>query len=111
MAKFIKINSADNVAVAVSDIEAGESVFIDNQEITAAENIPAGHKMALKDLSEGDDIIKYGFPIGHLLKDVPRGGLVDHNTLKTNLEGLLEYTYKPSLTGISPAASRATFKG
>ena len=78
MAKFIKINSADNVAVSVSDIEAGESVFIDNQEITAAENIPAGHKMALKDLSEGDDIIKYGFPIGHLLKDVLRGGLVDH---------------------------------
>ncbi len=36
MAKFIKINSADNVAVAVSDIEAGESVFIDNQEITAS---------------------------------------------------------------------------
>lgn len=111
MAQFIKINISDNVAVAVNDFPAGAYVLIDGDEITAAADIPAGHKMALKDFSEGENVIKYGFPIGHLIKPVVKGGLVDHNVLKTNLEGTLEYTYSPSFAPISPAASEATFKG
>jgi altronate hydrolase len=59
MAEFIKINAADNVAVAVSDAEAG-SVFA---EVASLVRIPAGHKMALKDMAEGENVIKYGFPI------------------------------------------------
>ena len=100
MAEFIKINPADNVAVAIHDVEEGGKVLI-----------PAGHKVALRDIRKGEDIIKYGFPIGHLLTDIPEGGLIDHNVLKTNLEGLLEYTYQPELTEIAPAASQAFFKG
>lgn len=95
MEGFIKINPADNVAVAIH----------------GTDTIPAGHKVALRDLKAGEDVIKYGFPIGHLLADVPEGGLIDHTVLKTNLEGLLEYTYKPELTEIAPANTQATFKG
>ena len=97
--KFIKINPADNVAVAVQDVE------------TASGSVPAGHKVALRDLAEGEDVIKYGFPIGHLLTSVPEGGIIDHTNLKTNLEGLLDYTYEPELTEIAPASSPAFFKG
>ena len=97
--KFIKINPADNVAVAVQDVE------------TASGFVPAGHKVALQDLAEGEDVIKYGFPIGHLLTSVPEGGIIDHTNLKTNLEGLLDYTYEPELTEIAPASSPAFFKG
>lgn len=97
--KFIKINPADNVAVAVQDVE------------TASGFVPAGHKVALRDLAEGEDVIKYGFPIGHLLTSVPEGGIIDHTNLKTNLEGLLDYTYEPELTEIAPASSPAFFKG
>ena len=97
--KFIKINPADNVAVAVQDVE------------TASGFVPAGHKVALHDLAEGEDVIKYGFPIGHLLTSVPEGGIIDHTNLKTNLEGLLDYTYEPELTEIAPASSPAFFKG
>lgn len=96
MAEFIKINPADNVAVAISDAAAGEGCRIGAEYIVPAVMIPAGHKMALCDLKEGEDIIKYGFPIGHLLTDVPRGGLIDHNVLKTNLEGILDYSYEPA---------------
>ena len=96
MADFIKINAADNVAVAIHDTKTG---------------IPAGHKVALKDMAEGEDIIKYGFPIGHLLSPVKEGELVDHTNLKTNLDGLLEYSYQPDLTEIAPAADKAYFKG
>lgn len=97
--KFIKINPADNVAVAVQDVE------------TASGFVPAGHKVALQDLAEGEDVIKYGFPIGHLLTSVPEGGIIDHTNIKTNLEGLLDYTYEPELTEIVPASSPAFFKG
>jgi altronate hydrolase len=107
MAEFIKINAADNVAVAVSDAEAG-SVFA---EVASLVRIPAGHKMALKDMAEGENVIKYGFPIGHLTGPVAKGGLIDHTNLKTNLEGILEYTYEPDLTEIAKAPQQAFFKG
>ena len=111
MAEFIKINAADNVAVAIHDVEAGYCFDIDGARITTLSAIPAGHKVALRDIAEGEDVVKYGFPIGHLLAAVPQGGLIDHSNLKTNLEGLLEYSYKPELTEITPAAVKATFKG
>lgn len=111
MAEFIRINAADNVAVAIHDVEVGRSFDIDGATITTLSIIPAGHKVALRDMAEGEDVVKYGFPIGHLLADVPQGGLIDHSNLKTNLEGLLEYSYQPELTEIEPAAVQATFKG
>ena len=111
MAEFIKINPADNVAVAINDVEAGVGFDIDGVSITTLTKIPAGHKVALNAMAEGEDVVKYGFPIGHLLQAVPQGGLIDHSVLKTNLDGLLEYTYQPDLTEIAPAQTKATFKG
>lgn len=111
MAKFIKINPADNVAVAISDVAAGETVNIDGHEIEVKSDIPAGHKMVLEDIAAGENIMKYGFPTGHTTEAVPQGGLVDHNNIRTNLEGILDYTYNPDFTPVTPSASIATFKG
>ena len=108
---FIRINTADNVAVAIHDVEAGASFDIDGVNICTQNPVPAGHKVALEDLAEGADVVKYGFPIGHLLSPVAKGGVIDHTNLKTNLEGLLEYSYQPDLTEIAPAAEKAFFKG
>lgn len=111
MSTFIKINPTDNVAVAVSDADAGACFNIDGVEITPVVPIPAGHKIALRNMGEGEDVIKYGFPIGHLIQAVPQGGLIDHNVLKTNLEGILEYSYQPDLKKTEPASEQAFFKG
>ena len=108
---FIKIHAADNVAVAIHDVEAGASFDINGVSITTVNDVPAGHKVALEDMAEGTDIVKYGFPIGHLLTSVKKGGLIDHTNLKTNLEGLLDYTYEPDLKETEPAAVPAYFKG
>ena len=108
---FIKINAADNVAVAIHDIEAGMSFDINGVNICTLSSVPAGHKVALQDMEEGADVVKYGFPIGHLLKSVKMGEMIDHTILKTNLEGLLEYTYEPDLTEIAPSCEKALFKG
>lgn len=90
--KYIKINPADNVAVALEDLSKGEVV----EGVTLSMDIPRGHKIVLQDLKAGDNVIKYGFPIGHVTQDAPAGTMVDHTCIKTNLEGLLEYTYNPS---------------
>lgn len=109
--KFIRINAADNVAVALQEVEAGTRLDIDGGDIATCCKIPAGHKVALQDMEEGENVVKYGFPIGHLLTPVKKGGLVDHTNLKTNLEGLLEYTYEPDLTEVPEASEKAYFKG
>lgn len=52
--KFLKINPADNVAVAIVNLPAGESLSVDGIDITLNEDVPAGHKFALKDFAEGE---------------------------------------------------------
>ena len=104
---FIKINPADNVAVALHDLSKGMEVL----GVTLAEDVPAGHKLTLGDMKEGDDVIKYGFPIGHVTRDAAAGTCIDHSCIKTNLSGLLDYTYEPKLVDIPAAAQQRTFKG
>ena len=93
MPDFIHIHPNDNVAVALKAIPAG-TVF---QGITAAAEIPQGHKMALKPLAEGDQVVKYGFSIGHATASVAPGQWVHTHNMKTNLSGEIEYTYNPKL--------------
>ena len=55
--KYLRINPADNVAVAIVNLPAGEYLSVDGIEITLNEDIPAGHKFALKNFSEGENVI------------------------------------------------------
>jgi len=105
--KFIRINPADNVAVALADIEKGEEVF----GVTLLEAVPRGHKIALQDLNSGDNVIKYGFPIGHVTRDAKAGECIDHNSIKTNLEGLLDYRYEAVPQPVLPKSAARTFRG
>ena len=113
--KYIKINPADNVAVALQDLPKGEAV----EGVVLGMDIPRGHKIVLQDLKAGDNVIKYGFPIGHVTRDAAAGTMVDHSCIKTNLEGLLEYKYEPLPSVISSGAKGGveksvkvrTFKG
>ena len=105
--KYIKINPADNVAVALQDLAKGEVV----EGVTLQMDIPRGHKIVLRSLGAGENVVKYGFPIGHVTRDAAAGTLVDHSCIKTNLEGLLDYEYKPALVEIPESASKRTFMG
>lgn len=67
--KFAKqIEENDNVATCVADIDKGEAVTVrfagKNTEYIALNDIPFGHKIALKDIAKGEYIYKYGTPIG-----------------------------------------------
>ena len=92
MKDYIKINPSDNVAVAISSLSKGQEVNVDGISFILISDIPAGHKFALKDIKEGENIIKYGFPIGHAKHDIALGAFLDDHDIKTNLEGQLDYS-------------------
>ena len=95
MKDFMKINENDNVIVALKEMKKGEKISLGNTEIEALETIPAGHKMAVKDICEGADVIKYGFRIGTAKEDIKAGQWVHTHNIKTALGDLLEYKYEP----------------
>ncbi len=92
MKEYIKINPADNVAVAIAPLRKGTTVTVDGSEITIVDDIPAGHKFALEPIAEGENVVKYGFPIGHVRHAVAKGAFLDHETIATNLAGTLDYS-------------------
>lgn len=64
---------------------------LDNVEV----NIENGHKYAVCNIKAGENVIKYGHPIGHAVCDIKKGEHVHTHNLKTNLSGKSEYEYKP----------------
>lgn len=95
MNQYIKLNPHDSVAVALQDIPEGTTLTVDNQQITIKDKIARGHKFALKDLPSNENVIKYGFPIGHTTQAVKQGEWVHTHNLATNLSGELSYQYQP----------------
>lgn len=92
MKSFIRINHVDNVVVALEPLNKGTVIDVDGELITLVTDIPSGHKCALKNFDEGENIVKYGFPIGHARHSIRQGSLLDHNDIATNLSGTLNYS-------------------
>ena len=71
--------SVDDVAVVIEDVASGDDVKVVTLEgevfgvVKAMEDIPLGHKIALHDMSEGKDLIKYGRAIGRTRKNIAKG--------------------------------------
>ena len=76
----VRINDRDNVEVSLS----------------------TGHKSALCDIKKGEDIIKYGYPIGVATEDISAGEHVHSHNMKTKLGDILSYQYTP----VSPFPKR-----
>ena len=96
--KTIRISDLDNVAVALHPIAEGEEITAGGITVKALMDIPQGHKIALLPIKKGENVVKYGFPIGHATEDAAPGTWMHTHNVKTNLEGEMEYTYTPSLT-------------
>jgi altronate dehydratase small subunit len=84
--KAIVINEKDNVATALKPLNAGAKVSVEVQgrieKIKLLSNIPLGHKFALRDMKEGEAVIKYGEPIGQSTAEIARGEHVHvHNVV------------------------------
>ena len=108
---YLKINPADSVVVCLQPKKKGEIIEVDGIKVALNQDTPAGHKVLIKDVRQGEDIIKYGYPIGHAREDLKAGDWVNENNLKTNLSGTLEYTYQPVGEELSIPFENRTFKG
>ena len=108
--KCIKIHNTDSVAVAVKALKAGETVTVNDEQITLLNDIPAGHKFAVRDICADENIIKYAYPIGHAKCDIKRGEHIHTHNTKSNLAGVLDYEYSPDIKEVEKQQP-LTFKG
>lgn len=89
MIQFLVHEKADNVGVATVDIKAGEKaegLYMDSQkkvQVTALQEIPLGHKIALTPLKKDGGVIKYGHDIGRVVEDIRVGEHVHVHNLRT----------------------------
>lgn len=96
-AKVLLINQNDNIVIAVEELDAGEVIEVKSEKIKVLSDIPIGHKVALKEFKMGDEVIRYGFPIGKVTEKIKKGEWIHTHNLKTALEGKLDYDYQPEL--------------
>ncbi len=109
--RIIKIKPTDNVAVCLQPLQGGTIINVDNKSITVLQDTPAGHKVLLVDAPKGTNIIKYGYPIGHITEDLKVGQWVNEKNLRTNLSGASEYEYSPVNKDVEKPLENLTFKG
>ena len=99
MNDLVRIAPKDLVAVALRPLKAGETVSYGGGEVTLRDDLPMGHKAALRDIRKGEAVIKYGFPIGEATEDIPEGAHIHTHNLHTLLSGEKEYTWHPTYPG------------
>ena len=106
MPEFIQIHPQDKVAVALKAIPAGTTF----EGVTALEEIPQGHKMAVAPIKQEENVVKYGLVIGHATKDIIPGSWVHTHNMATNLTGEESYSYEPAIRFPQPVTPQ-TFQG
>ena len=105
--QYIKIHSLDNVAVALADLAEGTEIVIDGHEVRLRQAVVRGHKFALQAIPMGENVVKYGLPIGHATTDIAAGEHIHSHNARTNLSDLDEYSYQPELVDENaPAGDR-----
>lgn len=108
---FVKIYPDDNVAVALRDVHAGETVLIDSRNLTVLKEIPNGHKIALATIPAGGNIIKYGNRIGTATEFIATGDYVHDHNIKTMANERKTYTYTYDPSAIMPGETQETLRG
>ena len=86
MRKVLILDSRDNIAVCLVDLNEGDLVEQDDFSITVLNRIPRGHKIASRPIEKNEGIIKYGERMGHAVTPIARGEHVHtHNILGDRL--------------------------
>lgn len=80
----ILLNNKDNVVVCMKSMKEGDAIIVDGQPVTLAVNVGIGHKLAARDIQQGDTITKYGVPIGTATAAIAFGQHVHTHNMESN---------------------------
>jgi altronate hydrolase len=111
MTNALTIHSGDHVATLLEAAAAGDTVEAGAVALVARADIPKGHKIALRDLAEGEEVVKFGFPIGRATAPITAGDHVHSHNLATGLSGTLDYRYAPHAAPRRAAPAEQSFLG
>jgi len=111
MKSCIKIHPEDSVVVALEPISKGDKIEVDGIEITVSDDVPQGHKIAIKPIKQGEHIFKYAASIGITQADVNEGDHIHVQNLRTGLGDNLSYCYNPNGKAIDLSDEGLTFDG
>jgi altronate hydrolase len=108
-----RVSTEDDVAVALRDLVAQETIAVGERSVLVTAAIPRGHKLAIRTVSEGQVVRKYGWPIGRATADIEEGSHVHSHNLETLLSGTDEYEYGGSnaSTITKPVSKGGSFLG
>jgi len=85
---LVVVKPSDNVATAIREVEAGETVEIqvgdEVRTVEVREDVQFGHKIAVEDIDEGETITKYGTSIGNATEPIPAGTWVHAHNVESN---------------------------
>jgi len=82
--KFVSINESDNVLICCQAASAGETVGIDEQHYNLTTDIDVGHKISRENLMVGQQIIRYGVPIGSATSNIAIGEHIHLHNMKSD---------------------------
>jgi len=93
---IVRVDPADQVGVALRPLVVGEVLTVAGHALTVADPIATGHKIALAAIAAGDDVRRYGWPIGRATAAIAAGRHVHSHNLATKLSGEEPYRYDPA---------------
>jgi altronate dehydratase len=103
--RAVVIHERDNVATSLTSLDPGQAVSLEirghEEEFIPKSLIPAGHKFALNTIEAGEDVIKYGEPIGRALMRISRGEHVHNHNLASHVKKIKKRHH--AISRISPA--------
>ena len=82
--KLMLLHPDDNVMVSIAPIGAGDRLPVDRAELSAAESVAVGHKLARRPIAPGERILKYGAPIGSATRAIAPGEWVHAHNMKSD---------------------------
>lgn len=95
--RVLRLHPDDNIAVAATDLRAGEKVEHDGVFIIVERDTPIGHKIAIRAIAPGERVMKYRVPIGSATQAIAPGAYVHTHNLKS------DYIATYTLEGARPA--------
>jgi len=105
----IRLNAADDVVIARAELAAG-TTLVKEGNVAVLARVPAGHKVAVRDLAKGQPVRRYNQIIGFATRDIRAGEHVHvHNLAMGNFER--DYSFSSEARPVEYASPRATFRG